>query len=105
MEKQRWQGEGRLIKRKEWVKILGHPARITMNSELSLTIITRGGGSRSKWDIVHSCSKSTQDLTCPRVHHVKYCESKYRCKFWNIYSIIHSTFYIIHFHKFRSKVP
>jgi hypothetical protein len=27
--------EGRLIKRKELAKILGHPARITMNSELS----------------------------------------------------------------------
>jgi hypothetical protein len=27
--------EGRLIKRKELVKILGHPARITMNSEFS----------------------------------------------------------------------
>ena len=27
--------EGRLIKRKELVKILGHPARIIMNSQLS----------------------------------------------------------------------
>jgi len=28
--------EGRLMKRKEGIKILGHLARITMNSELSL---------------------------------------------------------------------
>lgn len=28
--------EGRLMKRNELVQILGHPARITMNSELSL---------------------------------------------------------------------
>ena len=31
MEKQTWQGKED-IKRKEWVKMLGHPAIVTMNS-------------------------------------------------------------------------